>query len=74
MIEREDTKITNSEYKIWQEFIQWLRQREIITIMDFKDYTMQLQKINSDNTILLINQGNEKSGTRELILMNNIEE
>ena len=74
MMERENTKITNREYKIWQEFVQQLRQREIVIIMDFGDYTTLLQKINSDNTILLIDQGNKKSGTRELILMNNIEE
>ena len=60
VIERENIKITNGEYKIQQEFMQWLCQREIVMIIDFKDYTIWLQKINSNDTILLIDQGNEK--------------
>ena len=35
--EIQDKMVINIEYKIWKEFLQWLRHRDIITSMDFEE-------------------------------------
>ena len=53
-------KPSNKLYGIWEQYVKWLKEQKIITIVDFEPWVQIMHKISSDKEYLKEKKENEK--------------